>query len=264
MTAASTIDGPSGSPGCAIVSGAASGIGLATVAALAAAGHDVVGVDLEDNPGGAAAGVGWVRGDVCDSGTWESAATVARDRSGRPATALVAAAGLVIVGSATDISEADFRRVFEVNLYGTLLGIRALVPGMIDFGGGSIVTIASVDAFEAEQDMAPYCASKAAVLHLTRSVAVDYARAGVRANCVCPGITDTPLFRGHLQSAADPVAFRAERERRNPLGRILRPEEIAAAALFLVSDASSAITGAVLPVDAGLTASYDFRTSAVV
>jgi NAD(P)-dependent dehydrogenase (short-subunit alcohol dehydrogenase family) len=125
--------------------------------------------------------------------------------------------------------------------------------------GGTIVTVASVDGLLAEQGAASYCASKAALIQLSRATAVDFAHRGVRVNCVCPGTTDTPMFRWHLARSHDPPAQLAERSARNPLGRILDPEEVASAVEFLAGPSSSGITGAVLTVDAGLTASYDFR-----
>ena len=97
-------------------------------------------------------------------------------------------------------------------------------------------------------------------MQMTKTIAVDHARDGIRANCVCPGVTDTPFFRRHLDTASDPEQFVKVREERNPLGRLLDPDEVAAMAVFLTSDESSATTGATIVVDAGLTASFDFRT----
>ena len=131
---------------------------------------------------------------------------------------------------------------------------------MIERGRGSIVAVASVNALQAEQGLVAYNASKGALLQLIRTVAVDHARDGVRANVVCPGVTDTPLFRAHLATARDPERFRAAREQRNPLGHLLDPDDVARAVAFLAGDESSGMTGSTLIVDAGLTASFDFRT----
>ena len=131
---------------------------------------------------------------------------------------------------------------------------------MIQAGGGSIVTVGSVSGLYAEQGLVAYGAAKAALIHLTKSVAVDFGRQGIRANCVCPGTTDTPLFRRHLETSDNPAAFLASRTARNPLGRILTPSEIASSIEYLAFDEASGITGAVLVVDAGLTSSFEYRT----
>jgi NAD(P)-dependent dehydrogenase (short-subunit alcohol dehydrogenase family) len=131
---------------------------------------------------------------------------------------------------------------------------------MIERHRGAIVTVGSIDSLFAEQGLVSYCASKGAILQITRTVAVDYARDGIRANCVIMGVTDTPFFRRHLDTASDPDRFVKVREERQPLGRLLTPDEIAATIVFLASDDASGITGAAIPVDAGITTSFDFRT----
>jgi NAD(P)-dependent dehydrogenase (short-subunit alcohol dehydrogenase family) len=156
-------------------------------------------------------------------------------------------------GGILDTPPDTWQRVMEVNLKGVWLGCRAAVPAMLDSGGGSIVNVASFVALmgAATAQMA-YTASKGGVLAMTRELAVEYARQGIRANSICPGPIETPLLAELL---ADP-----ERRQRRlvhiPIGRFGRPEEIARAALFLASDDASFITGSALVVDGGITAAY--------
>jgi NAD(P)-dependent dehydrogenase (short-subunit alcohol dehydrogenase family) len=175
---------------------------------------------------------------------------------------LVLNAATVIVGDVLTLTPGDWERTFAVNVFGAVAGLRACLPGMVERGSGSIVTVASVNAFFAQQGLVAYSASKAALLNLTRGVALDHARQGIRANAVCPGVTDTPLFRYHLSHASDPERFLHVREQRNPLGRLLDPAEVAKVVAFLASDEASGITGSAFTVDAGLTAGFDFRTGA--
>lgn len=245
-----------GSQDIAVVTGGASGVGAATVALLLAKDIQVVSVDRE--PHQAPDGATVVQGDVSDPGTWDSALSAAHEIGGPPSMVVVNAARLV-VGTVLDITGDDLRGVLEVNVLGAFQAIRSCLPGMISRGGGSIVTVASTDALVAEQGLAAYCASKGALLQLTRCVAIDHARQGVRANCVCPGAIDTPFFRKHVDAAPDPAAFLAEKEARHPSGRILQPHEVARTIEFLLSSASSGMNGAAVTVDGGLLASFDFN-----
>jgi NAD(P)-dependent dehydrogenase (short-subunit alcohol dehydrogenase family) len=242
----------------AVVTGAASGIGAATVRRLRARGVLVVGVDLTSEE--EADDLAWVQGDVAEQAVWEVVLARSRDRFDASPLILVLNAARIAIGSVTEVSDEEWRRVFDVNVFGAVRALRACLPDMIERRRGSVVAVASVNAFSAEQGLVAYNASKGALLQLTRTVAVDHARDGVRANCVCPGVTDTPLFRAHLGTARDPERFLAVRRRRMPLGRLLDPDEVAATVAFLASDDASGITGCALVVDAGLTASYDFRS----
>ncbi len=156
-------------------------------------------------------------------------------------------------GGILDTPPDTWQRVLEVNLKGVWLGCRAAVPAMLESGGGSIVNVASfVALMGAATAQIAYTASKGGVLALTRELAVEYARRGIRANSICPGPIETPLLAELL---ADP----ARRQRRLvhiPIGRFGRPEEIAKAALFLASDDASFVTGSALVVDGGITAAY--------
>ena len=156
-------------------------------------------------------------------------------------------------GGILDTPPETWQKVMEVNLKGVWLGCRAAVPAMLDSGGGSIINVASFVALvgAATAQMA-YTASKGGVLAMTRELAVEYARKGIRANSICPGPIETPLLAELL---SDP----ARRQRRLvhiPMGRFGRPEEIAKAALFLASDDASFVTGSALVVDGGITAAY--------
>jgi len=156
-------------------------------------------------------------------------------------------------GGATETPEATWDRVMDVNLKGVWFGCRFGIPAMLESGGGSIVNVASfVALMGAATAQIAYTSSKGGVLAMTREIAVEYARRGIRANALCPGPIDTPLLAELL---SDP----ARRERRLvhiPMGRLGRPEELAKAALFLASDDSPFMTGAALVVDGGITAAY--------
>ncbi|TMK96382.1 MAG: SDR family oxidoreductase [Actinobacteria bacterium] len=156
-------------------------------------------------------------------------------------------------GSVTETSERTWDRVMDINLKGVFLGCKYAIPAMIESGGGSIINVASFVALVgAATAQIAYTASKGGVLSMTREIAVEFARKGIRANALCPGPIETPLLAELL---ADPV----RRERRLvhiPVGRFGQAEEIARAALFLASDESSFVTGATFVVDGGITAAY--------
>ena len=127
-----------------------------------------------------------------------------------------------------------------------------------------MVNVGSISSFVGQATTPAYTASKGALLSLTQSIALDYAADGLRGNCVCPGITDTPLLRQHLQAAADPVASLRGRLQRVPLGRILTPDEIARAALYLSCEDSAGITGTSLVIDGGYLAAAEWETANVI
>jgi NAD(P)-dependent dehydrogenase (short-subunit alcohol dehydrogenase family) len=202
----------------------------------------------------------WVQGDASQTATLERAIELATDRFGAKPSILVTSAARLEVGDVLSLPDEEWYRTFEVNVFGTMRAIRAVLPGMIERGGGAIVTVGSIDSVMAEQGLVSYCASKGAVLQLTRTIAMDHARQGIRANCVIMGVTDTPFFRRHLDTASDPVQFVKVRENRQPMGKLLQAGEVAAAIEFLASPAASGITGAAIAVDGGITTSFDFRT----
>jgi len=246
----------------ALITGAASGIGKIAATLFAGEGARVVLADVMDDVGGSAAeeitAAGgeavYVHTDVSESGDVEAAVQTAMDRFGS-LTILYNNAGIFPAddGSVTDTSEETWDLVMNVNLKGVFLGCRHGIPAMPRSGGGSIVNVASfVALMGAAAPQIAYTASKGGVLSMTREIAVEFARQGIRANALCPGPIETPLLAELL---ADP----ARRERRLvhiPVGRFGRADEIARAALFLASDESSFITGATFVVDGGITAAY--------
>lgn len=244
-------------PALAVVTGAASGIGLATALALVTHGTAIVGVDLVDPPAELDAAI-WVRGDVSADDTWERVREACARTAPGYADALVTCAATLVVSPFMRTSVEDFRHIFDVNVLGVVRGMHALLPSMVERGDGAIAVVCSVDSLIVEPDMSAYATSKAALLHLVRSAAIEHAADGVRINGVCPGIIDTPLLQRHLDTLDDPAAARRAAERRSPIGRILRPEEVAEALRFLVSPAASGMAGAAITVDGGLIATYDF------
>jgi NAD(P)-dependent dehydrogenase (short-subunit alcohol dehydrogenase family) len=172
---------------------------------------------------------------------------------------LVLNAARPMLGTVVDLELSEWRRTFDINFFGAVLGARTCLPDMIAAGGGSVVIVSSVDGWLAEQGLIAYTCTKAALLQLARNLAVDHAREGIRVNAVAPGTTDTPAFRRIMETADDPEEFLRVRSRRNPLGRVLEADEVARVIYFLASEEASGMTGAVVAVDGGLTASFDFR-----
>jgi NAD(P)-dependent dehydrogenase (short-subunit alcohol dehydrogenase family) len=231
-----------------VVTGCASGIGQAIAEALAAEGAIVEGVDTEAAP----------RARVADVSNARDVSRVVGDiQDGRRRIdALVNSAGIWAPGTVTTTEEDVWERVFAVNVRGTFLMSKAVVPILEARGGGSIVNIASNYGLVGGRNAAAYTSSKGAIVALTRAMALDHAAAGIRVNCICPGTVDTPLIRRPMRDMApdEARALMESRLARHPLGRIASPAEIAPGAVYLISDASSFVTGAALPIDGGYTA----------
>jgi NAD(P)-dependent dehydrogenase (short-subunit alcohol dehydrogenase family) len=153
-------------------------------------------------------------------------------------------------GYVADIEPDVWEWSLKLMMTAVFYGMRAAIPAMLARGGGSIISTSSVEGMFGEPMSAPYCTAKAAIINLTRTVAIEYGRRNIRANCICPGAVDTPLL-GLLCEVSGRT--REAMGAQHALGRILRPEEIANVALFLASDESSAITGAAIVADGGLT-----------
>jgi NAD(P)-dependent dehydrogenase (short-subunit alcohol dehydrogenase family) len=166
---------------------------------------------------------------------------------------LVNNAGITIVGAAHAMEEADWDRELAINLKSVYLVSRAAWPHLVERGGGAILSTASIAGLWAIPDDAAYCASKAGVIMLTKCMALDGARAGIRVNCVCPGFIDTPMIHGYFEDQPDPEAARRFATGLHPLGRLGTPLDIADAFVYLASDEARWVTGSALVVDGGLT-----------
>jgi NAD(P)-dependent dehydrogenase (short-subunit alcohol dehydrogenase family) len=247
----------------AVVTGGAQGIGRAIVEKLAREGARVTFLDRDEGAGAAAARelgeragrVGFVRADVTREAEVEKAMRGVAGREGR-LDVLVNNAGVNAYFDATEMTEADWDAVFAVDLKGAWLCAKHALPVMKRAEGGAIVNIASIHAGLTIAGMFPYAAAKSGLVGLTRSLALDYAPAGIRVNAVLPGWTRTRLVEEWFRMQPDP----GEAERRvlavHPLGRLALPMEVANHVAFVASDEASAITGAALAVDGGLSARF--------
>jgi len=247
----------------ALITGAASGIGSACALRFAQEGARIAGFDISDVPDS-----DWVKaaeiapdhcfrtGDVRDEDQVRAAIDMALGRFGR-IDIVVNCAGVSGGGPAHMVPVEDWDRVMDINLKGTFLVCKHALPGMIERGSGNIVNIASIEGIEGTEGGSMYNASKGGVVLLTRNMAMDYARRGIRVNAICPGFIDTPMARdvfanpfleGFQQRVTDAVL----------LNRLGRPEEVASAVLFLASEEASFITGQALVVDGGFTVGHRF------
>jgi len=241
--------------GCAaLVTGGASGIGLATARLLAARGARVAIVDRV-KPGAEASDIYPVIADVTD----DAAVRAAVDEIGRAfgrLDILVNNAGIGAAGTVEDNDEDEWRRVFDVNLLGIVRSTRAALPMLRraarERGQAAIVNTCSIAAIAGLPQRALYSASKGAVYSLTLAMAADHVAEGIRVNCVAPGTADTPWVSRLLDAAPDPAAERAALNARQPMGRLVTAEEVAAAIAYLASPLAGATTGTTLAVDGGM------------
>lgn len=238
----------------AVITGGASGMGAGTARVMVRAGAKVVLGDLNADllaelcaELGADNAVGQVC-DVSDEADVTRLVDAAAERFGR-LDILFNNAGIGGLGSVVETSTDLWRKVLDVDLAAVFFGSRAAVPHMRAGGGGAIINNASVSGMFGDYGMASYCAAKGGVINLSRNMALDFARDGIRVNCICPGAIDTPLLSG---MKAAPGLFDAF-IRAVPMKRLGNPSEIGEVVAFLASDAASYVTGAVIPVDGGLT-----------
>jgi 2-keto-3-deoxy-L-fuconate dehydrogenase len=233
----------------ALVTGGASGIGLATARLLAARGATVVVLDRQPRDFGA--GLLVLEADVTDEGAVRAAVErAARELPGIDI--LVNNAGVGAQGSIEANSYEEWRRVIDVNLLGVVRVTRAALPHLRRSDHAAIVNVSSIVATAGLPNRALYGATKGALLSLTLAMAADHLTERVRVNCVTPGTVDTPWVRRLLDAATDPDAERTMLERRQPLGRLVTAEEVAEAIVYLAGPTAGATTGTALAVDGGM------------
>ena len=242
----------------ALITGAGAGIGSEIARRFAAEGARVVLLDLDaaalDALGGelgeACADV--ATADVTDARAVEAAVAQAEQALGG-LDAVVNNAGIPMVGAAHELAEDDWDRVLDVDLKSIYLVSRAAWPRLLAAGGGSIANTASIAGLWGTMGQAGYAAAKAGAIMLTKCMALDGAKAGIRVNCVCPGFTATPMLERYLAGQADPEAARGFAAGLHPLGRLGEPRDIADAFVYLTSAEARWVTGSAVTVDGGLT-----------
>jgi NAD(P)-dependent dehydrogenase (short-subunit alcohol dehydrogenase family) len=242
----------------ALVTGGATGIGFAIASGFLGEGARLVLADLDlDRARESAAKLG---GDVhcvaMDVGDPDSVRRACEDvvRAKFYPSVLVNNAGIIHVGTVLQAELEDLRRVYRVNVEGVFLVTKAFLPGMIERGGGVILNMASLASLTAMHDRFVYSSSKAAVMMMTRSVALDFVKQGIRANCICPARVHTEMVDNYLKTAyagREAETFRKFSEYQ-PVGRMIKPEEIANMAVYLCSDESAMVTGASFLIDGGV------------
>lgn len=241
-----------------IVTGAGSGIGRSIALRLASEGARVVLADVDE---AAAENVAAEiesdtlihKTDVTRAAEVESLVQLTVSEWGG-LDVMVNNAGLGIAATAPDTSEEDYDRVMDVCVRGTFLGMKYAVPAIRESGGGSVVNMSSIAALVGLKDRAIYCAAKGAILSMTRAAAIDHVEEGVRVNCIAPGTVDTPWVARITAGYDDPDEARATMQARQPHGRLVTSDEIAAMAAYLASDEAGSVIGACMVVDGGMTA----------
>jgi meso-butanediol dehydrogenase / (S,S)-butanediol dehydrogenase / diacetyl reductase len=243
----------------AIVTGAGAGIGRGIVIELTRHGAKVTAAgrsaqDLEATLAAAAPHGDVISqvADVTDEPQLDALVSATVDKFG-PVTTMVNNAGVLRPGTILDATLDEYQLQMDVNVKGVFLGCRAVLPPMLQNGGGSIINIGSINSVVAESKLAVYTASKGAVLMLTKAVATDYAAKGVRCNCVCPGFVDTKLNVPHYELLGGRDALEQGLSSFQPIGRAIEASEIAGAVVYLASELSNAVTGTAQLVDGGVT-----------
>ena len=245
----------------AIITGATTGIGRASAVLFAREGARVVVSDWRadrsapvlDEINAAGGEAVFVQADVSRREDNERLVDACLDRYGR-LDILFCNAGRFLPKLITETSDEDIDGMFAVNVKALIYAVRSAAPHMLRQGGGTILFDASIRGIIAQAGSPIYCATKGAAVSLARALALDYAQKNIRVNAICPGIIDTPMLRFSANSEPDPEEAWARYSAAQPIGRLGTPEECAQAALWLVSDQASFITGVALPIDGGLTA----------
>lgn len=245
-----------------MITGASTGIGRASALRFAREGARLLLVDRQDEGGARltaeiaqAGGIAhFEHTDVANRQDAERAVDACVERYGR-IDILFCNAGITLAKPLHESSDAEIDRVLAVNVHAVLFAARRAIPVMLSqAGGGTMLFTASKTGLVAQTDSPVYCASKGAVVMLAKALALDYATRGIRVNALCPGIIDTPMLHEFADSRADPAAAWARYASAQPMGRLGTADECADAALWLVSDEASFVTGVALPVDGGFTA----------
>lgn len=247
------------------IGGGASGIGAAIAGLFAAEGAKVAvadiqverGEELVRSLGRAGASALFTPCDVADELQVQASIEQTVELFGG-LQIVVNAAGIVHVGPLDAYTSDEWDRLMAVNMKSIFLSLKHAIRHLKANPRSYVVSIGSISSFVGQAQTPAYTASKGAVLQLSRSIALDYAAVGLRSNCICPGITDTPMLREHLSHAANPEEQLAERLRRVPTGVLMEPGDIAKAALFLACEDSSGITGTSLVVDGGYLAAAEW------
>lgn len=235
----------------AFVTAAGAGIGRATALAFAAEGAEVIATDIDTGALERLAG-GGIRTRWLDATDGAAVAEAAREAG--VVDILFNCVGFVHHGTILDCDEEAFDNSVNVNVRSMYLMTRAFLPAMIDAGGGSIVSVASVvSSVIAAPNRFVYGATKAAVIGMTKSVAADFIGQGIRANAICPATVESPSLEARMRAQGDYEAARAAFIARQPMGRLGRPEEIAALAVYLASDEAAFVTGQAISIDGGWT-----------
>ena len=243
----------------AVVTGAGQGIGEAVARRFATEGAIVVAAHRTEESGNrlvesirsAGGEATFIATDVTRAEDVERLARATEGQFGR-VDVLCNNAGVGLIRSVVESTEEEYDYVMDVNVRGVFLCCKHFIPAMLAQESGSVINMASVASFVGFPRDAAYCASKGALVMLTRQLAVDYSQGGVRVNAICPGFIDTPQLQYYVAEQDDPDAALAEVAALHPIGRVGEPDEVAAAAVFLASDEASFITGASLVVDGGL------------
>jgi NAD(P)-dependent dehydrogenase (short-subunit alcohol dehydrogenase family) len=243
-----------------LITGAASGIGMAASLLFAEEGAKLTLADLNESGDETAkqarergAEAVFLKADVSKAKDWEATVKLAVKNYGK-IDVLYNNAGIGMYRSFLETSEEDWDRVISVDLKSVYLGCKYIIPEMLRQGGGVIINTASEIGISGARNYAAYCAAKGGVVQITRALALEFGDRNIRVNCLCPGVTQTPMLEQGINKAQDPAARRRSLEQEVPLKRIGRPEEIAKGALFLASNDSSFMNGATLIIDGGATA----------
>jgi NAD(P)-dependent dehydrogenase (short-subunit alcohol dehydrogenase family) len=234
----------------AVVTGGGSGIGAATARLLANRGAAVAVLDLDPAPA-IAAGLHGFQADVADDASVRAAVAAALDALGG-LDVLVNNAGIGAAGTVEDNPDEQWLKVYDVNVVGMVRVTRAALPALRRSEHAAVVNTCSIAATAGLPQRALYSATKGAVLSLTLAMAADHVREGIRVNCVNPGTADTPWVGRLLDAADDPAAERAALEARQPMGRLVSADEVAAAIAYLASPTAGSVTGTALAVDGGM------------